>query len=67
MCLLNASEKGPSACFHPKGSALEMLVRFSFDGIIASIIVEEGESRNAVMALFHVLFQSIIASLRGFL
>lgn len=59
--------KGPSACFHSKGSALEMLVHFSFDGIIASIIVEEGESRNAVMALFHVLFRSIIASRRRFL
>lgn len=67
MSLLNAKVKGPSACFHSQGSASEMLVHFSFDGIIASIIVEEGESRNAVMALFHVLFYSIIASLRGFL
>lgn len=54
--------KGPSACFRSKGSAFEMLVPFSFDGIIASIIVEEGESGNAAMAFFHVLFHSIIAS-----
>lgn len=57
-----------SSCLFPfKASASEMLVRFSFDGIIASITVEEGEPRNAVMALFHVLFQSIIASRHRFL
>lgn len=46
----------------PGALALEMLVRFSFDGIIASIIEKVGSIANAVTVLFHVLFHSIIAS-----
>lgn len=46
----------------PGALALEMLVHFSFDGIIASIIEKVGSHANVVMALFHVLFLSIIAS-----
>lgn len=52
-----------SSCLFPSPGALalEMLVRFPFDGIIASIIEKVGSLANPVMALFHVLFHPVIA------
>lgn len=43
-----------------------MLVHFPFDRIISSIIEKSIESCYVVTALFHVLFQSIIASFHLF-
>lgn len=63
---VNAAEKKPFACCQSGGLTSEMLVHFTFDRIISSIIEKRRESHNVVMALFHVLFQSIIGSFHEF-
>lgn len=67
LSVMNTEEKRPLACSQPERLTSEMLVHFTFDRLISTIIEKRRECRNVAMALSHVLFQSIIASFHEFL